>query len=1498
MRRGLIVVALLALCVGACSKSSSTGVIELPKNPSPPPAPGAIGSMSMGGRVGRGAAVTAPIAEGETSRDAASTPAPIDEPGRRARYEVAVAEGNEFIAEQRWRDALTAFRTALDIRRDDLTIAAVDRLQRRVDAEDAAEETANNIQTVLDEGKPEDAARLAAKALLDFGNTDLVPRLAKLKREADALVTVGIEDRKARFQHFRDEYESAKEKNKRAALLALEQALQNGDEGELKATYEVLAADLRRYDELRDRATRLRREPERLEEAVAALKEAADVWSNAVVLQEFDECRVAMMLRRDRLAVLEFEEHGDVGLPGAGAFVAEALLPEFKNSYNLVERGQLGKVVDELRRQGDGIDDEPTRRALERATGARYVVVGSITPIAGVTVEARLVEAPTGLIVQTARVSAPTAEKLVEFLPQLAQDLMLTDDQKQRAESRRAAAAAEVAPAKPADDAAQLPPPDPPLADVPPPAPVIPALPKAPNAAGLNPEQLDALQPAPPADQIPVLPALTAERDLELRRRALFVALQLGDNLFRRGRFREAFARFEFALDLFPERRELRLRVERCRPLLPPAPEFVFRPRVAVIDFLFVGDVSKVGPYFGVWSAEFLAPYLRPEFGIADRAELYWWMGRLGLTFTDLVTDPVARFYVGRALGLRYFLFGSIVETASFNVTTYLVDADYGYLASSARVHVRTAAEMKLRLAELAWLTKMTPEQRRRTEGDNAQWALLMSDIRAAERQRRYGMIISLCDRGLQLRPGNAELLVIRREALQSQQIEEFQKARRDERSRLQDMVTAAANRQIDLAKEAHEAALAPAEFDGQRRESQRRAAAEEIIRQARLMAQAKRYPVAVQLFESAAALRPGDDTVYRDLATARARAEESDRVAAAEAQARREADLRRKREEELAATRVALVAERKRRETEEQPRRKSLEDRDLQEAKRLMDQAQQLSAKQQYEQAVALAEKAKQLRPTPEAERLVSQLLIELAKANTEKMGAAAKADLLRQLTAEREARTTAEAEADRNRKLYETLVTQGQKFLAQDKFDEAQEQFTKARKLYETDVALTGLNQAKAGKARAAAKTTEEQRRKDELRRQNDTLKAKLADAQAALTAKQLERAVTLFQEAKKLAPTDIDVLSGLAKAEQARDQELAKARRAGEAKTKQESFKRLFESGKASLKDKKHEDAIVALREATRLAPDNEEAKAALQDAEAKLGADAAAQTEFKKKADQYQAKIREGQNYMALKRYGQALTAFNDAKLLAPGDQAAVQFADEAERALVAEQQAARKAGQAAANVGDLVRQAREALRARKFDEAGRLLDQADEQSPRDPAVAQARTELSRFREETTGMQNRQEYLRLMDAGRKALQAKKYPEAIKAFESAVALFPQDAAAAQALAEAKKGQPSPPPAKPPTQPTKPAAYAQQMSQGSLQEKGGRYEQALAAYKAALQAAPNDADAATKVEFCQAMLDGEKALKQRNFAGARSAYEAALKLFPNDANAKLGLQRAKMAK
>src|SRR5262249_18755022 len=109
-----------------------------------------------------------------------------------------------------------------------------------------------------------------------------------------------------------------------------------------------------------------------------------------------------------------------------------------------------------------------------------------------------------------------------------------------------------------------------------------------------------------------------------------------------------------------------------------------------------------VPPGLGPWTADQIAPYFFPTYEIVDRAEVFYFMGRLGLTLRDVVTDPVARLLLARALGVRYFLFGTLRETASFDVTTHLVDAEVGYQVGGARLHVFNPFELKCRLGELA----------------------------------------------------------------------------------------------------------------------------------------------------------------------------------------------------------------------------------------------------------------------------------------------------------------------------------------------------------------------------------------------------------------------------------------------------------------------------------------------------------------------------------------------------------------------------------------------------------------------------------------------------------------------------------------------------------------------------------------------------------------------------------------------------------------------------
>src|SRR5262249_36962698 len=155
-----------------------------------------------------------------------------------------------------------------------------------------------------------------------------------------------------------------------------------------------------------------------------------------------------------------------------------------------------------------------------------------------------------------------------------------------------------------------------------------------------------------------------------------------------------------------PGRKELRIRFERCRQCLPPAPPPVVvvavapplpRPRVAVLNFAVNADPSYAPPGFGDWAAQHLACQFAAAYDVVDPGQVYWYMGRLGMSVRDVLTDPSARRWLGRALNVRFFVFGVIQQTASFNVATHLVDAETGVKHGIGQIHVKDQAELKLR---------------------------------------------------------------------------------------------------------------------------------------------------------------------------------------------------------------------------------------------------------------------------------------------------------------------------------------------------------------------------------------------------------------------------------------------------------------------------------------------------------------------------------------------------------------------------------------------------------------------------------------------------------------------------------------------------------------------------------------------------------------------------------------------------------------------------------
>jgi tetratricopeptide (TPR) repeat protein len=1459
---------------------------------------------------------------------------------KQEKYETALADALRLLGDQKPDEALIAFEAARSIMDTDFVRAEIDKLKGRIEQHAAAKKTVQDIETVLEEGRAKEAAQLIRKALEEYGGTDLAPQLTKLRLQADALVAAGqSEDAAARYQRFRDEGEAAlRDKNLRAAALAFEQALNARDDARLKEQLDQVRGDLARYDDSRRKAQELRRDPAQLEEAIEALKDAAKAWDTLQVRQELDECTLALQKRRDRVGVADFEVRGYVGTAHAGRTIAEELLPHLKPRFDLVERGQITKVVDELKLEA-GIFHADSQREVGKLAKLDYLVVGSVSDLGGLTVNARLVDVRSGLVVQTAKVAAPTMEALLPLLAEVGQQLLMSDEEKMAYDQERA----RQAPKPPAPIAAEAPLPPVPLPALEPPPPVHIYSAALPAFGGLRPEDFHSLPlPPPPGKPLPPPPVLVGED--RFRNRLLHLALEVGDNNFRRGQFQLAQRHFDLALNLAPGHFDVRLRLDRLTPLLPPPPlvvversVIVVQPRIAIFNFAEIGDPRVVRPGLGLWTAQQLAPYFSPAFEVADPGEVYWYMGRLGMTQRDLLTNPWARRWLGRALNVRYFVFGTLRETASFDVNTYLIDAEYGWLQGNGRIHVRGPRELKLRLGELAQLTQMDPHERARFIAENLRYQKLLIQAQQRLDQRDFQIAINIFHDALKVRPNSVEVLVhlgkarqlAEQAALQAerQRALEFHRAKEAEQQRRQFELARAA----DLARlRALDQGRALADAERRRIEDERLRAHNRLIAEARLALKIGNFQVSVKTFESALALRASDD-IHRELAVARAGAEAAARERALREQAEREAALRRQREDELTQARRQLDKERRRQEAEQQARLKAQDERDRAAYQQAFDEGQRLFAKAKYDGAIAAFQTARRVRKTDEVEASLNQAIAAQAKATADARGAKALRELEEKLAQEKTLRQKAEAEAKRNQQLYLAALELANKALTAKNYPAARAKYEEAGKIFRTDAVLTGLRKIDEAQADAAAQAAAAKQKALEEERRTARLQKLMKEGEAALQAKQFDAAITAYSQAKKLAPGNVEVLSGLSRAEQARERTAVEARRKTEEQERQRNFVKLLDAGQANLANKQYDAAVLALNEALKLKPGDAKATAALQSAEkARSGAvlDAKAKAEAKQKAEAYQKLMAAGRLALSGKNFDVAIKAFGEAQKLVPGDRGAADFLKEAQKgksdaaatlAAAAKQRAAEI--ERAEKLRKLLADGQAATKARQLDAAGRALEEARKLAPTDPAVLRALQDLeaarradakaAEARDKQRDAEKRQQDLsRLLKQGQDALAAKRFAEAQKAFSDALKLSPNEPAATRGLREAtqalespktKKSPPPPPPPPPPPKANVQEQYQREMQKAAALYKEQKFGEAMNAYEAALKLVPNDANAKTGLRnatFSRHIVEGQAHLRARRFTEATREFEAALRIQPDNATARMLLQRAKQGK
>jgi colicin import membrane protein len=443
--------------------------------------------------------------------------------------------------------------------------------------------------------------------------------------------------------------------------------------------------------------------------------------------------------------------------------------------------------------------------------------------------------------------------------------------------------------------------------------------------------------------------------------------------------------------------------------------------------------------------------------------------------------------------------------------------------------------------------------------------------------------------------------------------------------------------------------------------------------------------------------------------------------------------------------------------------------------------------------------------------------------------------------------------------------------------KFDQADKALADAKKFAPQDpTVIQAAKDLDEARTTAATEATNKQK-----------AKLLLAEAQAALKAGQLDAANKAVADARKLTPQDPSLLQTIKDVDQAR----AMMTKETDQKRKLDTYKKAMDTGRQAITGKKYEDAITAFTEAGKAMPGDKEAADQLSLAKSKakeMAAEVSTQKQLQKALGDFQTALKAGH----LDQAGKALV---DAKKLAPQDPDVIQGAKdlEAARALVANE-AMKK--QKMADYQRAMKSGRDALTVKKYDDAIKSFTEAGSLLPgdKDALALLKQTEKAKADAKTAAdpdAKKKADFTRLMDQAQKLVNARRYSDAMNAYQDALDLMPDSAPAKAGLQKAKKASET----VKPTGGAAPAEYTRQMQLGAALDKQQRYADAVKAYATALKAVPNDAKASSAQSFSQHMADGIKLFSARKFADAAKDFDEALKINADDATAKALSKRAK---
>lgn len=409
---------------------------------------------------------------------------------------------------------------------------------------------------------------------------------------------------------------------------------------------------------------------------------------------------------------------------------------------------------------------------------------------------------------------------------------------------------------------------------------------------------------------------------------------------------------------------------------------------------------------------------------------------------------------------------------------------------------------------------------------------------------------------------------------------------------------------------------------------------------------------------------------------------------------------------------------------------------------------------------------------------------------------------------------------EQEATKKNYDDLILSADDLLKSSEFDQAKTKYEEASKMMPHE-SYPKTKMKECDDSKLAAAQASERAAYDEL----------IKEADALVKAESFDRAIAKYQEAAKVMPHENHPKDMITQVENLKKQKADTEVLA--------NFEKIRKEGEELIAAQKFDEGIVKLGEAHTVMPHETKTKEIIAEAQKLKAAQA-----NKIKSDEYEAKLKEGEELLHAEKFVEAIVSLNSAKKMMPNDNKAKILIDQANKLKEGKKQALTQS-----QFDEKINDGEAFLKDNRFDEAIAAFEEAQSILPNDNKPATLITQTNNIRKTKENGIARVEYDELIASGDKQLEEGKFGEARESYKGALKVYGEGKRTVDArLAKVDS-----------------AEKEKQNADKEVADKQAKQDQ-----------------------FDKLIGETDALISSKDYSGAKQKIDGALLLYPNEANAK----------